>query len=81
MIKKCKAIDCKKEFRPKTKDQMYCSARCRYRIYKRRIYNERKINGLCQQCGSELNTNVSHCVKCQNYFRDRYYSKKEQLKL
>lgn len=71
----CASEDCGKEFIVRMPHAKYCSERCRSREYKRRVYKERKENGLCPQCGGEMDTgsSASYCKKCQAYFHDNYY--------
>lgn len=83
-MKICAAADCSNEVAHSGK---YCSARCRYRASKQKIYKERAKNGLCIQCGGEMDSPVSshrckvspkYCSKCQLYFKVRYEVKSSE---
>jgi hypothetical protein len=83
----CKASDCTNTFEPSTngRTKEYCCTRCRYRERGRKLRKIRMIQGLCTQCGGEMDSPVSphknkvspkYCSKCQGYFHNRYEGNK-----
>ena len=63
--------NCKKEFTPKRKDQVYCSPKCRDLAYKKRKYKrEKEHKVICPICNKEFITTDSrtkYCsIKCRN---------------
>lgn len=81
----CRALDCNRTFVPTHPRKVYCSGRCRDREKRRRITKRRALQGLCPQCGGEMDyppsvhrnkVSVSYCSKCQEYQRQKYRRKK-----
>jgi hypothetical protein len=73
---------------PRAKEQLYCSDLCRSKAYrKRRI--EQNEGKRCPQCGHawiEPQPNKKgklprYCLKCQDYFKSRYSSKKNAVQM
>lgn len=85
MEKTCAAPDCNNTFVPKHPKRIYCSTRCRDRVKRRKYVLKWIKNGLCSQCGGEMDYPKSkhknklspqYCSKCQEYFRSVYKNKK-----
>lgn len=87
MRKVCAAEDCNKTFEVTHVRKMFCSPQCRDRVKRRRIMKRRIEQGLCPQCGGEMDYPVSvhrnkvsptYCSKCQEYYKDRYKAGREE---
>lgn len=78
MRKTCESVDCGKKFLVKAPQQRFCSERCRSREHKRKLYETRKSEGLCPQCGNEMNVSKkrSYCDDCKEYFSENYIRRK-----
>lgn len=77
-MKVCKAHDCENVFPNSPHSKLFCSARCRYRYNKQKLYDKRRSLSLCVQCGKvpvDLSIHT-YCDDCFLYFRNRYLQQK-----
>lgn len=79
---KCAASDCDNDIVGRLPQTKYCSHRCRYREHARKKRNKRITEGLCPQCGKQMDNDGSktYCKHCKDYFRKRYYNNLKQTK-
>lgn len=75
-----KCPECKKEFIPKDRRQVYCTPQCRYRKYRRKIEAKRIEEGKCPKCGGVMDRTgkASYCSKCKEYWKVRYRNERER---
>ena len=63
--------NCKKEFTPKRKDQVYCSPKCRDLAYKKRKYRKEHLQvKICPVCNKEFETVYKKKVYCSKKCKD-----------
>ena len=63
--------NCKKEFTPKRKDQVYCSPKCRDLAYKRRKYRKEHLQvKICPACNKEFETVYKKKIYCSKKCRN-----------
>lgn len=84
----CVAPDCEVYFIPKVSFQIYCSRLCCERTKTRNKRSKRASNGLCPQCGGEMDFpesrhpkvrgEISYCSRCQDHFRELRMNKIKQ---
>jgi len=74
-------LGCGISFAPKSKRHVYHSTQCRYRMRQQMLRLQRKLAGLCPQCGGEMDyptsthrtkNKITYCSKCREYFRIRH---------
>jgi predicted nucleic acid-binding Zn ribbon protein len=73
----CEAPGCDKPLTTKT--AKFCSDRCRSRVHKAQLREERISAGLCPQCGGDMagSEGAKHCAACKEKFAAYYRRKKE----